>query len=66
MRIIFTTSLNIHLAFFFSLLFSILFLSLNLLIFTVFFFQSGHADGYLLEGKELEFYAKKMDKKKNK
>jgi small subunit ribosomal protein S8e len=25
--------------------------------------QSGRADGYLLEGKELEFYTKKMDKK---
>jgi small subunit ribosomal protein S8e len=25
--------------------------------------QSGRADGYLLEGKELEFYAKKLDKK---
>lgn len=26
--------------------------------------QSGRADGYLLEGKELEFYIKKIDKKK--
>jgi small subunit ribosomal protein S8e len=26
--------------------------------------QSGRADGYILEGKELEFYQKKMDKKK--
>ena len=26
--------------------------------------QSGRADGYILEGKELEFYAKKMEKKK--
>jgi len=25
--------------------------------------QSGRADGYLLEGKELEFYSKKLDKK---
>jgi len=25
--------------------------------------QSGRADGYLLEGKELEYYIKKMDKK---
>ncbi len=25
--------------------------------------QSGRADGYLLEGKELEFYFKKLDKK---
>ena len=25
--------------------------------------QSGRADGYLLEGKELEFYAKKIEKK---
>jgi len=25
--------------------------------------QSGRADGYLLEGKELEFYIKKMEKK---
>jgi small subunit ribosomal protein S8e len=27
--------------------------------------QSGRADGYILEGKELEFYQKKMDKKRN-
>jgi small subunit ribosomal protein S8e len=27
--------------------------------------QSGRADGYILEGKELEFYQKKMDKKKH-
>ena len=26
--------------------------------------QSGRADGYILEGKELEFYVKKMDVKK--
>ena len=26
--------------------------------------QVGRADGYILEGKELEFYVKKMDKKK--
>jgi len=26
--------------------------------------QSGRCDGYILEGKELEFYAKKMEKKK--
>jgi small subunit ribosomal protein S8e len=26
--------------------------------------QSGRADGYVLEGKELEFYQRKMDKKK--
>ncbi len=26
--------------------------------------QSGRADGYILEGKELEFYVKRMDKKK--
>lgn len=26
--------------------------------------QSGRADGYILEGKELEFYVKKMEKKK--
>jgi len=26
--------------------------------------QSGRADGYILEGKELEFYQKKMDKKR--
>ena len=26
--------------------------------------QSGRADGYVLEGKELEFYVKKMEKKK--
>jgi small subunit ribosomal protein S8e len=25
--------------------------------------QCGRADGYLLEGKELDFYAKKLDKK---
>ena len=25
--------------------------------------QSGRADGYLLEGKELEFYLKKIEKK---
>lgn len=25
--------------------------------------QSGRADGYLLEGKELDFYSKKLDKK---
>lgn len=28
--------------------------------------QSGRADGYILEGQELEFYKKKMDKKKGK
>jgi len=28
--------------------------------------QCGRADGYLLEGKELDFYRKKMDKKKQK
>lgn len=27
--------------------------------------QSGRADGYILEGKELEFYQKKMDKKRS-
>jgi len=27
--------------------------------------QSGHADGYILEGKELEFYVRKMQKKKS-
>lgn len=27
--------------------------------------QSGRCDGYVLEGKELEFYIKKMDKKKH-
>jgi len=26
--------------------------------------QSGRADGYILEGKELEFYLKKMERKK--
>lgn len=26
--------------------------------------QSGRADGYILEGKELDFYLKKMDRKK--
>jgi small subunit ribosomal protein S8e len=26
--------------------------------------QSGRADGFVLEGKELEFYVKKMEKKK--
>jgi len=26
--------------------------------------QSGRCDGYILEGKELEFYQKKLDKKK--
>jgi small subunit ribosomal protein S8e len=26
--------------------------------------QSGRVDGYVLEGKELEFYLKKMDKRK--
>lgn len=26
--------------------------------------QSGRADGYILEGKELEFYAKKIDARK--
>jgi len=26
--------------------------------------QSGRADGYILEGKELEFYIKRMEKKK--
>jgi small subunit ribosomal protein S8e len=26
--------------------------------------QSGRADGYILEGKELEFYSKKLEKKK--
>ena len=26
--------------------------------------QSGRADGYILEGKELEFYVKRLDKKK--
>ena len=28
--------------------------------------QSGRCDGYILEGKELEFYKKKMEKKKGK
>lgn len=28
--------------------------------------QSGRADGYILEGKELEFYLKKLQKKKEK
>ena len=28
--------------------------------------QTGRADGYILEGKELEFYLRKMDKKKKK
>lgn len=28
--------------------------------------QCGRADGYILEGKELEFYLRKMQKKKNK
>merc|ERR1712137_1335703 len=28
--------------------------------------QVGRADGYLLEGKELEFYQRKLDKKKKK
>jgi len=28
--------------------------------------QCGRADGYILEGKELEFYLKKMQKKKGK
>lgn len=28
--------------------------------------QSGRCDGYILEGKELEFYVKKMEKKKGK
>ena len=28
--------------------------------------QCGRADGYILEGKELEFYVKKMQKKKSK
>lgn len=28
--------------------------------------QSGRADGYLLEGPELEFYLRKMSKKKEK
>ncbi len=28
--------------------------------------QCGRCDGYILEGKELEFYAKKMQKKKSK
>ena len=27
--------------------------------------QVGRADGYILEGKELEFYQRKMDKKKS-
>ena len=27
--------------------------------------QTGRADGYILEGKELEFYQRKIDKKKN-
>ena len=26
--------------------------------------QSGRADGYILEGKELEFYSKKIDSRK--
>jgi small subunit ribosomal protein S8e len=26
--------------------------------------QSGRADGYILEGKELEFYIKKLEKRK--
>lgn len=28
--------------------------------------QCGRCDGYILEGKELEFYVKKMQKKKSK
>lgn len=28
--------------------------------------QCGRCDGYILEGKELEFYLKKMQKKKGK
>ena len=28
--------------------------------------QSGRADGYILEGRELEFYLKKMERKKSK
>jgi small subunit ribosomal protein S8e len=28
--------------------------------------QCGRCDGYILEGKELEFYLKKMQKKKSK
>jgi small subunit ribosomal protein S8e len=28
--------------------------------------QCGRADGYILEGKELDFYLKKMQKKKSK
>jgi len=28
--------------------------------------QCGRCDGYILEGKELEFYTKKMSKKKTK
>jgi len=28
--------------------------------------QSGRCDGYILEGKELEFYQKKIQKKKSK
>jgi len=28
--------------------------------------QSGRADGYILEGKELEFYARKIEAKKGK
>jgi small subunit ribosomal protein S8e len=28
--------------------------------------QCGRADGYILEGKELEFYVKKLQKKKGK
>ena len=28
--------------------------------------QCGRVDGYILEGKELEFYLKKTEKKKNK
>jgi len=27
--------------------------------------QSGRCDGYILEGKELDFYLKKLSKKKN-
>jgi small subunit ribosomal protein S8e len=28
--------------------------------------QSGRCDGYILEGRELEFYQRKMEKKKGK
>ena len=40
-----------------------------IMLFTRFFFfvlQSGRCDGYILEGKELEFYQKMLAKKKSK